>query len=334
MGDLNFGAIAAVGVGILIYAAISLVVQVEQAFNVICGAPSGRRLVSRLVNYWTLLTLGSVALYLSFTLSGRFAAILGEMPAWLDWATLPVQLAVKVGVTWLLLMFAYLQMPNTRVRLRPAAIGAIVAACLWEIAKSGLTWFVSNATEGKVSVYGSLALLPIFLLWIYVTWLIVLFGLELASILQTLRNASILDRRLTPRRQAPTILDASVALQALAEMARGFREGRATRLDDLAAKLGMSEEQAAMLATAAVNAGLVHAIERELEPDIFALARPAETIKLRDAFAVLDRLSPAPLDESAKAALRELRDRQRAPLMDLTLASLIEDPPASNGGAA
>jgi membrane protein len=225
-------------------------------------------------------------------------------------------------------------MPNTRVRLRPAAIGAIVAACLWEIAKSGLTWFVSNATEGKVSVYGSLALLPIFLLWIYVTWLIVLFGLELASILQTLRNASILDRRLTPRRQAPTILDASVALQALAEMARGFREGRATRLDDLAAKLGMSEEQAAMLATAAVNAGLVHAIERELEPDIFALARPAETIKLRDAFAVLDRLSPAPLDESAKAALRELRDRQRAPLMDLTLASLIEDPPASNGGAA
>lgn len=324
LGDLNFGAIAAVGVAILIYGAISLVVQIEQAFNLICGAPTGRKIISRLVNYWTLLTLGSVAMYLSFTLGGRFAMVLHTMPEWLSWATQPLQVMVQVGVTWILLMFAYTRMPNTHVRLRPAAIGAIVAACLWELAKRGLTWFVSHATDGKVSVYGSLALLPIFLLWIYVTWLIVLFGLELASILQTLRSASMLDRRLAFRRAAPTLLDTSVALQAMAEMARAFRDGRPARLDELATTLGLTEHQAALLAQSALDAGLVHSIERENEPDCYSLARPAETIPLSAVFAAFDKLTPAPEDLQARAALAALRARQRAPLANQSLASLIE----------
>jgi len=326
LGEVNFTAIAAVGVGILIYGAISLVVQVEQAFNLICRAPTGRRLTSRLVNYWMLLTLGPVALYLSFTLSGQFATILSNVPTWLEWAT---QQFLKVGVTWILLLFAYLQMPNIRVRIRPAAMGALVAAVLWEICKSGLTWFVSNATAGKVSVYGSLALLPIFLLWIYVTWLIVLFGLELASILQTVRNASLLDRRFTFRRSTAAILDSSVALQALIEIARGFRAGHPTRLDELAVTLGLTEDQVALIANAAVEAKIVHLVDHEDEPDTYSLSRPAESIQVSDAFEAFDRLTPSPPDESAKESLVALRKRQRAHLADQTLASMIESAPKS-----
>lgn len=323
LAEVNFGAITAVGVAVLVYAAISLVIQVEQAFNLICSAPSGRKLISRVVTYWTLLTLGAVALFLSFTIGGHFGELLRTFPDWLAWATRPLQLAVKIGATWILLVFAYTQMPNTRVKVRAAAIGAIVAAVLWEIAKSGLTWFVSNTTDGRVSVYGSLALLPIFLLWIYVTWLIVLFGLELASILQTLRHASVLDRRFAFRKQGPVILDGSVALHAIAEMARRFQDGKPTRLDELASQLGMSEEHAALLAHGAVASGLLHAIEREHEPDAYALARPAETITVGDVFAIIDRLSPSPPNTEDRRALDALRARQRSVLAKESLATLI-----------
>ena len=89
----------------------------------------------------------------------------------------PLSVLGRFGATWLLLLMAYMQMPTARVYVKPAALGAAVAAIAWESSKSGLFWFVREMTDGQTAIYGSLAILPVALLWIYITWFIVLFGL-------------------------------------------------------------------------------------------------------------------------------------------------------------
>ncbi|MEQ8850871.1 MAG: YihY/virulence factor BrkB family protein [Phycisphaerales bacterium] len=309
VSELNFGVITVVGIAVLIYAALSLLIQIETSFNTVTRAASGRRLVARLTTYWTLITLGSLGLVLSFSLGQGYERLLEGLPAWASWATAPVRLLTKIGVSWLVLLFAYTRMPNARVPLKPAAIGAVIAAILWELAKSGLTWFVLELTVERVQIYGSLALLPVFLLWIYFTWLIVLFGLEVACAIEAVTP----ERMATLGREHEQLkgFDPTDAILVTSTLAEAFDDGRTLELNRLVDAVGGRTDAIHDLVKALVDERFVNRVENDADEVAYALARPPEKIAATDVLDLAWRLRHA-ADRPEQMDLAErLRSTQR-----------------------
>ncbi len=318
ISGLNYGAITLVGAALLVYSAISLLISIEQTFNAVCRAASGRRLGARLTVYWTLLTLGSIALISSFSLTQWYSRQLTELPDWAAWATRPLQLSVTVGITWLLLILAYTRMPNARVRLRPAAAGAFVAAVMWEFLKWGLSWFVQNMTGGQVAIYGALALIPLFVMWVYITWLIVILGLEIACVLQFSGPRVLAGRFGKP---GTGMYDPNAALLLLRAVARDFNAGRQPSAPELALRCSMPEEVTEQMIEQLIRAGLLVRLQGDADEAHVTLARPPSAIKLSAALAAVDPLFEQPADEDA--VIPALRARQLAAVGEQSLDSLV-----------
>lgn len=322
--DINFTAITAVGVAILIYAALSLLIQIEQAFNAVYGATSGRRLMLRLTNYWTLLTLGSLGLFISFSVSDSLADMLSNLPGGLSWVSGLVSFLTTVGVTWIVLLFAYMRMPTTRVRLRPAAVGAAVAAALWEVAKQGLQLFVVHATSGHVSIYGSLALIPIFLLWVQITWTVILVGLQISYAVQNFSNAALLKAEDRRRKRDP-LIDPAIGIILMRDVSRAFKDGKPRPIEALADMAGITEILALPILERLAETGFLNRVERGADDEAFSLARPAEQIKVSEVLMALRELVPSPRDEEELRLLDRLLDKQVRATEGLSIADLEDN---------
>lgn len=181
IGNINAAAIGVVGFLALVYTALSLMQTVEKTFNKIWGIKSPRPFFRRLMVYWTMLTVSPILLVASVAMTtfvqsnGLYAWLTKNVP-YFGAATLTLTPFV---FAWVLFTGVYLFMPNTRVQLRSAFIGALVAGTTWEAMKSLYVWYNTKVVTAY-AFYGSLGSVPIFLLWIYLSWIIVLFGAEVA----------------------------------------------------------------------------------------------------------------------------------------------------------
>jgi membrane protein len=175
------------GIIALAATAIILMVTIEEHLNVIWRIKQPRRWIDRILIYWTILTLGpllvgaavSVTSYLNrFAQAGgpRLQALdvmAGEALAALSWI---IPFILEAGAFLVL----YRLVPNCRVRWRDGVAGALVAAMLLEGLKLAMVVYVTRFASYS-TVYGALAGIPIFLLWLYVFWVAVLFGAEVAA---------------------------------------------------------------------------------------------------------------------------------------------------------
>ncbi len=164
-----------VGGALLIYSMVSLFGQVERALNDIWAVRRRRPRVPKALTYWAGLTLGPLLLAASVTLA-RTPQVRGRFLA----------LAASLVMTWAFFTVLYAIVPATRVRLPAAILGGAVAAVAFEIAK-GIYTSVVRSFFHYHAVYGSLAAIPIFLLWLYVSWLLLLFGARVAFVAQHAR---------------------------------------------------------------------------------------------------------------------------------------------------
>lgn len=328
---INFSIITIVGVLLLIYAALSLVIQVEQAFNTICRAPKGRSLRTRLPAYFTLLVAGPILLVGSFILSRTVVQSLSDFSPWIG---TPLRIASTVGITWLLVLLAYWQMPNARIRLQPAAIGALVAAVLWEGAKALLTWFVAYLvdpkTGGQIAVYGSLALLPIFLLWVYTTWLIVLFGFEVTFAVQTVASGQ---HRFLDRQSDHPIVDPAVGVLLLRALSERFKEGKPCTTEELALRTATPEVTVERVLRHLIAKGFVHKVEqrKDVDEEAYAIARSPDSMTAADVMAAMHSLAGEPPPEGRNgpadlAVLRLLRESQLEAMRTFKINGLWRDP--------
>ena len=174
-----------VGGAFLVWSAVSLFSNVDRAVNDIWGIRRRRSLSSQAVTYWMGLTLGPLLLAGSVMVGHSTRAFLA--------GTGLRFLAVGAGAVLTCTFFSliYVILPNTKVRLGAAVAGGFTAGIAWEIAKWGYTFFIGRFVHYN-AIYGSVAAVPIFLLWLFVSWAIVLFGARLAFIVQ---YASTLKKR-------------------------------------------------------------------------------------------------------------------------------------------
>lgn len=324
--SVNFQAIGLIGAVALLYAAISMLVEVERAFNQIYRVPSGRSWLRRFVNYWALLCFGGVGLFLSFLVTRRFSAELLRVASYAGADNNSAVLLAAAGyistvmISTALFMLVYTVVPNTRVKPGPAAAGAFIAALLWEAGKWGFTQYLSFST-GYAKLYGSIALVPLFLLWVYVTWCIVLFGLNIAYYLQHGRY------RTAPQPSellAPAIVDPAATLAIMAAMARRFESGQPADAPALAQGLSIQPVLAAQMLERLSEAGLIHRVHGDGDGR-FVLSRPPERIDAAEVVKIGEELL-GPAAEAGNPVLQTMREARAALVRGRTLASFLVAP--------
>ncbi|MFN8818011.1 MAG: YihY/virulence factor BrkB family protein [bacterium] len=332
---INFTGIGLVSAGLLIYGAISLLVEVEGSFNVVYSAARGRAWARRILQYWMMLTLGPLAVFGSFMVGEQFSRVASSLASstggvvGLGVGPLLVGLVgylTTVLISFVLVLALYLTLPNARVHLRPAMIGAAVAAVALEAGKAGFALYVKKA--GYSSLYGSLALFPLFLMWVYITWLVVLFGLRLAYLIQFHKLQLLTDAwkgrlgwragegdhsvaQLSAGRSG--ITDPSSAVAVLVAVADSFAVGKPAEVMGLAGKVQLAPEAVERVLGEMETAKLVNrvAVRAEGPADRWSLARPAEQITAAVALACGLRLADPPDGpKAARLFLAELRERQ------------------------
>ena len=176
------GRLTAVGLLFLGVTAIMLMATIEQAFNDIWRVVNTRKLLHRFLAYWALLTLGPILVAVSLTLTSKLFTLpfLGraEVTVLHDVFDVLLPLVFEFGAVVLL----YTVVPNVSVRWRNALAGGLFAAVLLEVAKYLFAAAMKYFTTYQI-IYGAIAALPIFLIWIYISWVIVLLGAIVAATL-------------------------------------------------------------------------------------------------------------------------------------------------------
>lgn len=321
--ELNFGLISLVSFLVFLYAALSLLIQVESSFNVITGAPRGRRWMTRITTYFTALVLGMIVPVGSILLTEASQDQLENLPTGLWWLSSTLEWFTKVGLTWLLLLVVYLRMPNTRVRLLPAVVGAVIAAVLWELAKAALSWYVVSMFSGQAEVYGSLALVPLLLFWVYVTWQIVLLGLVVAATMQRAKLGELLPLGDADR----DVFDTNLTTLVCVVLAREFNRGNTPTAGEIAERLGVPGWAASRVLAALVADGVVHRVEQvdDEDPLEYALSMPASRIRIDRLVRVGDEMTPMPKDSEARAASQRLLEGACAHAEGTTVEDLLSE---------
>ena len=327
ISDLKLKTVGIVGIAVLIYAAISMLVEVERAFNQIYRAPSGRSWTRRITQYWAVLTLGSIVLVASFSVGEWFRLWVSSLTLAEGTTASRVLLTIAgfmttVAISMFLLVFLYRTMPSTYVKLRPAFAGALVAAVLWEAGKWGFTRYIGYSSNLE-RLYGQMALLPLFLLWIYVTWLIVLFGLQVAHGLQAF---STWREEYEEEQEGPAIVDPAAVIEVVAAVATAFARGRSLTPAEVGNATGLREGVAKRMLDALAAAGTLNRVRKadEDEPR-YALARPADEIQAADLVAVGQRMVAEPAHERTRAFYDDLRARTRELVAGRTMAAIVGD---------
>jgi membrane protein len=164
------------GTFFLIVTALMLMMRIEKSFNLIWRVPKPRPLVAKITMYWAVLTLGPLALGAATALSAQ------PLIDFLGGGVITAGALNKVGIfllTWIAFGLMFLLVPNCRVPVSYAALGAAVSTVLFTIAKTAFVSYVANASYSVI--YGALASVPIFLFWLYIVWAVILLAASLTT---------------------------------------------------------------------------------------------------------------------------------------------------------
>lgn len=325
----NVGTLGALGAVFLIFTVISVLGSIESIFNVVWRVRHGRSWWRKVTDYV------SVVLLIPFLL--LFAV--GLTSALREQAILRALLSVEVvhGVVLFVLGLApiamnvvalgilYAVMPNRRPHPKSIFIAALVAGCGWQLVQNGYVSLQIGVARAS-AIYGALAQLPVTLVWIYVSWAVVLAGAQLAAVVE-----------FGPEPEDDRARDVSrwaVALHVLVRAADRFRSGRgALELGEVARDLEVNSDLAAECVQHLCAAGTLASTGEDQE--CFVLARDPATISL-SLLADLFGEARAPEGADARVAhlLRALESERRDELSRTTLADLLElDPDLQDASA-
>ena len=315
------GLIAGAGVVVLFWSVVRLLSSIELAFNEIWGVQRTRTWVRKLSDYMFFVIIAPIFF---MTASSATVVVTAEVQNLarsssffeaLGWVALTVLHVLPLILVWTLFVFMYLFMPNCKVRWASALLGGIVAGSLFQLTQWGYIAFQVGVTRYG-AIYGSFAALPLFLIWLNMSWLIVLYGAELSFARQHVdtyefepdcRAASLSVRKL-------------FALGTVQACVKRFDSGGgAPTAEELSAELGAPIRLLNQLIEELLGAGVLSEVvrgeSRGVEVRGYQPALPTDKVTVQD---VLDRLEDCgqkelPMEESSafkniEASLAQLRE--------------------------
>lgn len=325
---------------LVIWAALRLLSIIESAFDHMWYVPHGRRFLHRIINYWALVTLGPLLLAAGLYVTTRYS-VLGGLREGLVTAIGPI---LSYSVSMLAFFLLYLVMPNAKVRPGAALWGAAVGAFVWSFAKWGFGVYVTRLIPYS-AIYGVLGLIPLGVFWVYITWLIVLLGLQLAFVIQHFQTLETAEVPGAKEAEGRFIANDMTGIAVARELALAFESERGpVSTDDVCTRLDIPGEFGQRFLDALVRKGL---LARTSEPTGYMLVRPPERIRLSEiaeAVAAAALAQPGPDEDAglgrinlegrevlARHSLKEVLNshvRPEAPPQDKAASASSDAPPA------
>ena len=234
----------------LLATAISLIVTIDKSLNDIWHVSRQRPVVQRILVYWAVLSVGPMmlgaSLWTTSFLARESLGMVGDVSAWVEVAfTFLPMIVTGLGISAI-----FLVVPNRHVSWRDAAYGGFGAALVLELLKMLLAWYVTRFPTYTL-VYGTFAILPIFLLWLYFSWVVVLFGATVSASLPLIR----LGRHAANRKPGAAFIDAISVLRLLANVRGKVPPGVSTRA--MLSKLRLEHDELVSVLEALANIGYV-----------------------------------------------------------------------------
>ena len=257
----------------LIFVSISMLSRIEETFNDIWGVTRGRSWFVRIIQYWTTITLGPVLLMVALGLAGgphfqKTKDIISQMP----FIGRFVFRLLPLFVLWLAFALFYQLVPNTKVRFRAALIGGMVAGSLWQLNNLFGFLYVSRVVTNS-KIYGSLGLVPVFMAGLYLSWLIVLFGAQVAYAFQN-RTVDLQDKLVENINQRGREF---VALRLMTCIAQRFQRGLPpATVQEISGDLGVPSRLVQQVLRTLLTAHLI--VEVSGTEQAYTPARPLEAI--------------------------------------------------------
>ncbi len=312
--NISVGALGGIGLFFTLVTCYLLYSYVEKIFNDIWRVGQRRTLIGKFLTFYAMVTLlpamASVSLYWSGRLIGSGGA-----------SRFLVPLAIQVG--GLVLMNKLL--PRTDVRWKAALIGALLTAITLEFSKLMFVRFAKKMLlESYSGVYGSLGLIPLLLIWIYVSWLLVLLGAEIAFAVQNLRVLEAEDRR--QRGDEP--INGLLAAQLLSVVAASHQTlGAGVPKERLVTDFKLTPDVVERIVDRLKKRGLIAEVHGDMNG--YIPGRAATTISLEDvlgAFRSSDiELADGTTSPTLRALVADLEDTRRKRTQGLTIADLLPE---------
>jgi len=169
-----------VGLIVLILVALLLIYSVDHTLNHIWGVSKNRKLVISFSIYWVVLTLGPILIGTSILATSYLISITGfEENFILELRRIFIGLLPYIA-SFSIFLLLYLMVPNTQVHFWSAFSGAIIASILFEISKYFFALYLTNFPLYQ-AIYGALAIIPLLFIWVYVSWIVILIGAQVAA---------------------------------------------------------------------------------------------------------------------------------------------------------
>ncbi len=230
----NFTTLGTIGVVGILLSVILVLGAIEEAMNTIWKVANGRSLPRKIADYLTLLILFPISINVAFAASAflRSPVLAAKMDMLMPFAWLQtlVLKAVPVGIITLTFYVIYIFFPNTRVRTLPALFGSILATLLWFGVQDIYISLQIGVAEYN-AIYGSFATLPLFLVWIFLGWMFILTGAQVAFACQNLRTFRLITF------SAASSLKLAAAFDIIDCVYRAFAAGQSTTPEKLVAAL-------------------------------------------------------------------------------------------------
>jgi membrane protein len=315
--NVRGGLLGSIGLAVLIFTVISMIQKIEDTFNYIWQVQKSRSLARRFSDYLSVLLVGpllmvtAIGLLATITSSAVIQRLVETRPLA---AIIPLlggigSFSLVVGV----FAFFYAFVPNTRVRLHAALVGAALAAGAWTLGGSVFAAVVVGSTR-FAAIYSSFAIAIVGLIWLYLSWLILLLGAQIAFYVQY-PGRLMLGRnelKLSIARME------QLALGIMQQVGDGFRRGRQPDFASLAAALECPARSLEQVTGPLEKAGLLlHTEKGKLVP-----GRDPDTIRLADILVAVRGDEPAGGDAAVAGIVAEMRTARMDRLAGRTLADL------------
>ncbi len=332
LSQINFGSIGVAGVLLFIYGATGLLATIERSFNIIYDTPTSRPWYVRLPLYYTTITLGPIVIIAGQIVQRQFFNLLSEA-SWTKWLVGPLVVITPLLATWLVVFLLYVLLPNTRVSLRAAAVGSFMAAIGWVISVELFTVYVGKAAVA--TLYGALALMPLTLLFLWITWVIVLFGLEVTNTLQTLPGRRLQETKKRKQEKSDDekqIYDPRWLIPIMTLIGQAFEKGKPARAEALAQELRLPRSAVTTLADRMVREGVLHHVgggDPSAGDAAYSLAKPPQAVTVSDLLQIGEQMS---MNEQVLATLpgkdliAQLTSAERQAMSKATLAGALNGP--------
>jgi membrane protein len=320
---ISTGAAGGLGLAFTFVTCFSLYTGVERIYNDIWRVHSRRALMRKFLTFYALVTLLPVLAGLYLYWSGK---LVQSGPA--------ARFFGPFGIQFVALLLTNKLLPNTTVKWRPAIVGTVVTALLLEGTKWGfLTFAKTILLTSYKGIYGPVALVPMLLVLVYVSWVLVLLGPEIAHAIQNLRRLEAQDHR----RPGDEPMNGLVAIQLLSAVAGDHeRGGRGVTVEALAHEFGLSPEVIERMADRLKERGLIAEVQGDKQGLIPGRAATAITVSdVMAAFRSTDLEAAHGVTSPALANLiDELQDDRRKRIDGLTLADLVPHPGGHDDSSA